>query len=410
MSGKGAVMQRFAIIMGVLALLAGIVSHAVAQSSEDTTLTIETTPEDLTCATAGNTILTLDLSKWSVYTFFWVGTEVSPENLSLEYCDSVGTALVTEGANAVISREGVELEDEVDGFRAVENLGGVAVQLSATSGELTPGEYILRHWTFERDVEERIYLFPEGHTAVTACGNETSDSNGVQVLLYSGEANEFSGNVHVDALAICEKDGLSYVNPATPAEDLREADGAVYVFEAKAVAQAAAQADGGSGFTTSGPVTVSGPAFTVTAYTPGAIHYPGQTDTSTDEESTDEESTETLATGQHFVLLGSLGALYKVTLDSGTAAVEVYSINPGGSGTLLLRVDQDQVDAVDSGLVAATNDNRLIVKVSTHDIITFSMGPDDEGKVYNIEMDEGLAGPVSGTSVTRGGPPGDAYS
>ena len=408
-------MQRFAITMGLLALLAGIVSHAVAQSSEDITLTIETTPEDLACATAGSTILTLDLSKWSVYTFFWVGTEVSPENLSLQYCDSADTALVDEGTNAIITRDGLELEDEVDGFRAVENLGGVSVQLSATSGVLTPGEYILRHWIFERDVEERIYLFPEGHTAVTACGNGTSDSNGVQVILYSGEANEFAGNVHVDALAICEKDGLSYVNPATPAEGLRAADGAVYVFEARAIAQAAAQADGGSGFTTSGPVTVSGPAFTVTAYTPGAIHYPGQTDTSTDEESTDEESTdeestEPVATGPSFALLGSLGALYKVTLDDGTAAVEVHSVNSDGNTALLLRVDQSRVDAVDSGLVAATNDNRLIVKVSTHDIITFSMGPDDAGKVYNIEMDEGLAGPVSGTSVTTGGPPGDAYS
>ena len=88
----------------------------------------------------------------------------------------------------------------------------------------------------------------------------------------------------------------------------------------------------------------------------------------------------------------------------------MYSINSGGSGTLLLSVNQSQVDAVDSGLVASTSDNRLIVKVSSHDIITFSMGPDDEGKVYNIEMDEGLDGPVSGTSVTRGGPPGDAYS
>ena len=335
--------------------------------------------------------------------------------MSLQYCDSADTALVDEGANAVISREGLELEDEVDGFRAVENLGGVSVQVFATSGVLTPGEYILRHWIFERDVEERIYLFPEGHVAVTACGNGTSDSNGVQVILYSGEANEFAGNVHVDALAICEKDGLSYVNPATPAEDLREADGVVYVFEANAVAQAAAQADGGSGFTTTGPATVSGPAFTVTAYTPGAILYSGQPETptdeeSTDEESTDEESTGTGATGQHFALLGSLGALYKVTLDDGTAGVEVYSIDSGGSGTLLLSVDQSQVDAVDSGLVASTSDNRLIVKVSSHDIITFSMGPDDEGKVYNIEMDEGLAGPVSGTSFTRGGPPGDAYS
>ena len=409
-------MQRFAIIMGVLALLAGIVSQAVAQSSEDTTLTIETTPEDLTCATDGSTILTLDLSRWSTYTFFWVGTEVSPENLSLEYCDSAGTELVDEGASAVISRDGLELDDEVDGFRAVENLGGVSVQLSAPNGVLTPGEYILRHWIFERDVEERIYLFPEGHAAVTACGNGTSDSNGVQVILYSDEANEFAGNVHVDALAICEKDGLSYVNPATPAEGLRAADGVVYVFEANAVAQAAAQADGASGFTTTGPVTVSGPAFTVTAYTPGAILYPGQTETSTDEETTDEETTDEEqtgsvgTTGQHFALLGSLGALYKVTLDDGTAAVEVHSVNSNGSSAFLLRVDQSQVDAVDSGLVAATNDNRLIVKVSTHDIITFSMGPDDEGKVYNIEMDEGLDGPVSGTSVTRGGPPGDAYS
>ena len=405
-------MQRVAIIMGVLALLAGIVSHAVAQSNEVVTHTFETTPDDQTCAAGGNTILTLNLYKWSTYTFFWVGTVVSPEELSLDFCDGAGNELVAEGADAVISREGLELVDEVDGFRALDNLAGVSVQLSSTSEELTPGEYSLRQWTFERDVEERIYLFPEGHAAVTACGNGTSDSNGVQVILYSGAANEFNGNVHVEALAICEKAGLSYITPATPAEGLRQADGVVYVFEANATAQAAAQAVGGtgSGFTTTGPDTVSGPAFTVTAYTPGAIHYPGRPESPTVEESTDEETTDTLATGQHFALLGSLGALYKVTLDDGTAAMEVHNINSDGTSALLLRVVQSQVDEVDSGLVAATNDNRLIVKVSSHDIITFSMGPDDEGKVYNIEMDEGLDGPVSGTSVTRGGPPGDAYS
>lgn len=410
-------MRRFTIILGVLALLAGFAGQSFAQSSDVNTLTLDTSPGAPGCNTEGSAILSLNLVKWSTYTFFWVGTEVPPDLLSLEYCDSAGNALVATGTDADITREGLTLNTEADGFRALDNITGVSVHMSLT-GAFVAGEYTLRNWIFEREVEDRIYEFPEDAAAVTACGNGTSDENGVLVELFAGQAHEFAGNVHAPALAICEKDGQSYVNPVHAPGALRDADGELHVFQAEVLDEASAAAQAAVSARSS--VTESGPAFTVTAITPGMIIYPGVgetptvTETATPEETATEDTTsdETAPEdrGQSFATLGTLASLHRATLEDDTVAVDIYSIDSAGSGAFLLRVTQAQVDAVDSGLVLATSDDRLIVKVSSYDIITFSMGPDDDGKVYNLEMDEGLAGPVSATSATRGGPPGEAYS
>ncbi len=420
-------MQRFAIILGTLALLAGFAGQAFAQYSDVNTLTIDTPPDAPGCDTESSAILTLSLKKWSTYTFFWVGTAVPPGQLSLEFCDNAGNALVATGTDADLTREGLAPGSEADGFRALDDIAAVTVHLSPT-GAFVAGQYTLRNWIFEREVEERIYVFPEEATTVTACGNGTSDDNGVLVELSGGQAHEFIGNDHVVALAICEKDGLSYVNPVNAPGALRDADGEVHVFQAEIPATASAAA--GAPVSVRRSATEADPAFTVIAYTPGKTTYPGVEvtptvqDPATPEETTPEETTseetapeettpEVIAPidrGQSFATLGTLASLHRATLEDGTAAVDVYNLESAGTGVFPLRVTQIQVDAVDPGLVLATSDNRLIVKVSSHDIITFSMGPDADGKVYNLEMDEGLAGPVSASSTTRGGPPGEAYS
>ena len=403
------IMQRIAPVMVVLSLLTGLTNLALAQTAEVHSLTIVTSPERSGCSASGTTLATFNLRKWDSHTFFWVGTVMLPERLSLAFCDSSGTALVSTGDGASILRNTLALDHEVDGFIALKDLDEVTVRLNSTA-TLLPGDYVMRHWSFPRQVEERLFQFPAGYTLVTACGNETSDNNGVAVELFAGEANEFAGNSLVDHLTVCERSGLSYINPVTPPELPRQGDGIVHVFHARGPVAAAAQATGDSESNGSDQES-DAPAFTVTSFTPGDVRYPGGEEPA---ESPGEEPEAVMeaqiATGWHFANLGALAQLFHVTLSDGTAAVDVREINADGSTTQLLRVDQDQVDAVDAGLIVVTDDDRLVVSVSSMDIITFAMGPDDEGRVHYLEMDEGLAGPVSATSSRRGSPPGEAWS
>lgn len=407
------IMQRIAPVMVVLSLLSGLTNLALAQTAEVHRLTIVTSPGQSGCSNSGTTLATLDLRKWDSYTFFWVGAVMSPEMLSLAFCDSSGAALAATGDDASILRSALTLEHEVDGFIALKDLNGVTVRLNSPD-TLLPGDYVMRHWSFPRQVEERRFQFPTGHTLVTACGNETSDSNGVAVELFAGDANEFAGNSLVEHLAVCERSGLSYVNPVTPTEFPRQGDGVVHVFHARGPVAAAAQATGDAGSNGSGQAS-DGPAFTVTSFTPGNVRYPAVEEPENEPGEEPEEEPGAgrdtqVVTSEHFADLGTLAQLFHVTLLDGTAAVDIHELDADGSTVRILRVDQDQVDAVDSGLIVATDDNRLVVSVSSLDIITFAMGPDDEGRVHYLEMDEGLAGPVSATSSRSGDPPGEAWS
>lgn len=408
-----AIMQRIAPVMVVLSLLTGLTSLAQAQTAEVHHLTVITSPQQSGCSGDDATLATLDLRKWDAHTFFWVGAVMSLENLSLAFCDSAGQSLVSTGDGASIMRTGLTLNAEVDGFIALQDLDGVTVRLNSPD-TLLPGDYVMRHWSFPRRVEERLFQFPAGYTLVTACGNETGDGNGVAVELFAGEVNEFAGNSRVDHLVICERSGLSYVSPVIPPEAPRQDNGIVHVFHARGPDAAAAQATDAGGSDGSGQASDS-PAFTVTSFTPGNVRYPveGEPEQAPDERPGREPQAQTdarITTGRHFATLGTLARLFHVTLLDGTDAVDIREINADGSTTQLLRVDQGQVDAVDSGLIFATADNRLAVSVSSLDIITFAMGPDDAGRVHYLEMDEGLAGPVSATSSRRASPPGEAWS
>ncbi|MDE0609057.1 MAG: hypothetical protein OXH77_03975 [Anaerolineaceae bacterium] len=385
--------MRFSAILLPVLLVLSAPGAALAQSTTLSGLTLEEPLEQTGCSTSGTVFTTLDLQKWNTYTFFWVGTQMAAADLSLRFCDSDGNLLTDEGDSASIQREGLTIDSEVDAFLALEDMSGVTVRLDS-GGTLQPGDYVMRHWIFESSTGEQNYRFPAGYTLVTACGNETNDRNGVAVDLQSGHAYDFAGNEIVSQLAICEQLGQSYVVPSTDPRALRQEDGTVYVFQVRTAADQEA-------------ANTSEANFTLITYTLGDVSYPVM---ERDPVPLPVVPTEPAATGEHFATLGSMARLYRVTLPDGTDAVDVYSIIDQGRGVRILRVDQVQVDGVDSGLVITTGNDRLVVTVSSTDIITFAMGPDDEGRVYYLEMDEGLAGPVSASSNRQGDPPGLAWS
>lgn len=398
--------------MGVLllALLAGIGSPLWAQAFERNSLTVSRSPAELDCSTPDITLATLDLQKWYTYTFFWVGTQMPPSQLSLGFCDNAGNPL-REGAG--IMRGALALEHEVDGFMALEDLPGVSVRLHAEE-TLQPGDYVMRLWVFASSSEERSFAFPSGHSQVTACGNETSDFNGVAVDVYGGQANEFAGNALVGRLALCERIDLSYVVPATAPQGLRRSDDVVHVFHARPQEASAAGSAGG------GAQADDAPGFTVTSYTPGRVRYSLEEVESTAETAGTAE-TEDAASGAQavefpviadypFAMLGSIAGLHHVSFADGGRAVDVIGIGADGNLATLIRVNQEQVDAIDYGLVAVSDDNRVAVSVSSLDIITFAVGPDDSGRVHYLEFSQGLNGPISASGSSSGGPPGEAWS
>lgn len=383
--------MRFSATLLLVLLVLTAPVPALAQSATLSGLTLAEPLDETGCNATRNVFATLNLQKWNTYTFFWVGTEMAPTDLSLRFCDGDGNALGDEGEDARIMRQGLALEDEVDGFLALEDLNGVTVRLDS-AGTLQPGDYVLRHWTFESSVGERDYAFPAGYTLVTACGNETNDRNGVAVDLLGGHAYEFTGSDSVSQLAVCQQLGQGYVVPSTDPGALRRQDDTVHVFHARTTPEQEV-AEGTVAY------------FTLTTYTPGAVNYPVG-----EEETRPLTPAGPVVADDHFASLGSMARLHYVALPDDVSAVDVYSVSGTGRGEQLLRVDQLQVDEVESGLVLATGDDRLVVSVSSSDIITFAMGPDADGRVYYLEMDEGLAGPVSASSSRQGGPPGEAWS
>ena len=397
MVARALILSRGAIVVLVLALLTGVVRQSLAQSVELNSLTISRSPAQLDCLTPDITLATLDLQKWYTYTFFWVGTQMPPAQLSLSFCDNAGNPLA-EGAG--ILRSGLELEHEADGFMALDDLEGVSVRLNSQE-TLLPGDYVMRLWVFASSMEERSFAFPQDHSPVTACGNETSDFNGVAVDVFGGQANEFAGNALVSRLALCERVDLSYVIPATAPESLRQSDDVVYVFRARS--QEAASAGPAAG----AAEAADAPGFTVTSYTPGDVRY--SLEGTEGPELVAQAFDSAVIADYPFATLGSIAGLHRVSLAGGVNAVDVIGIGEDGGLTTLMRVNQEQVDAIDYGLVAVSDDDRIVVSVSSLDIITFAMGPDDDGRVHYLEFSDGLDGPISATGSSSGGPPGEAW-
>ena len=105
-----------------------------------------------------------------------------------------------------------------------------------------------------------------------------------------------------------------------------------------------------------------------------------------------------------FQLLGAIGILCRN--EGLTSTIDVYGITPQNEGYILLRLDQPQVEATALGnLVACSSDGRLGVRYGQDGHITFSMGPNGEGKVHHVTLENNLHGAVIGTHDTYDGLP-----
>ena len=107
-----------------------------------------------------------------------------------------------------------------------------------------------------------------------------------------------------------------------------------------------------------------------------------------------------------FQNLGAIGRLCRVT-GTTMSTIDVYGIAADSTGTFLLRVTQAEVDNSGYGtMVKSTADDRLAVFVEQDGNVTFAMGPNDEGKVHHVTLQDNLGGAVISTIDRIGGPPG----
>lgn len=88
----------------------------------------------------------------------------------------------------------------------------------------------------------------------------------------------------------------------------------------------------------------------------------------------------------------------------------IFRGNQGGNAALVnfrLRVTQTDVDNTANGnRIASTSDGRIAAFVESDGNITFAMGPNDEGKVHHVTLQDDLNGAVISTIDRIGGPPG----
>ncbi len=106
-----------------------------------------------------------------------------------------------------------------------------------------------------------------------------------------------------------------------------------------------------------------------------------------------------------FQRLGAIGIICRVHGPGPT--IEVRGVTPEDTWVLLLRLSQLQLDAAQPGsLVASSAEGRLAVRLDASRNVNISMGPDVEGKVFHVTLEFSLAGRVTGTVVSYGGPPG----
>ena len=107
-----------------------------------------------------------------------------------------------------------------------------------------------------------------------------------------------------------------------------------------------------------------------------------------------------------FQNLGAIGRLCRVG-GADVATIDIYGVAADSTGYFLLRVTQTEIEAAALGsLVASTADGRVAVHRESDGNITFSMGPNIEGKVHHVVLQSELNGAVISTIDRTGGPPG----
>ncbi len=116
--------------------------------------------------------------------------------------------------------------------------------------------------------------------------------------------------------------------------------------------------------------------------------------------------TATPVTDDCFQNLGAIGRLCRVAGTSVTT-IDVYRIESDSTGTFRLRVTQTDVDYTENGNeIASTSDGRVAAFVEDDGNVTFAMGPNNEGKVHHVTLQDDLNGAVVSTVDRVGGPPG----
>ena len=107
-----------------------------------------------------------------------------------------------------------------------------------------------------------------------------------------------------------------------------------------------------------------------------------------------------------FQNLGAIGRLCRVG-EADMATIDIYGVAADSTGYFLLRVTQTDIAATTPGtLVASTADGRVAVHREADGNITFSMGPNIEGKVHHVVLQSDLNGAVISTIDRIGGVPG----
>ncbi len=122
--------------------------------------------------------------------------------------------------------------------------------------------------------------------------------------------------------------------------------------------------------------------------------------------------------------LGAIGKICRPRVQP--PAAYVYRVNANSEGFFKLGVTQPQVEAVENGLVACSTDGRVAVRVGLapeirhffendpkyhaqllvpRRYIVISKGPNGEGKVNHVVLDNALDGRAFGIVSTYGGPP-----
>ena len=108
-----------------------------------------------------------------------------------------------------------------------------------------------------------------------------------------------------------------------------------------------------------------------------------------------------------FQSLGGIGLICRAPEPE--LMLDIYGITPEREANLLLQVTQTEVDTVTLGsFVSQTEDGRLAIRRGQDSHIIISLGPDAEGQVHHVILEDDLKGRVIGTSVTLGGLPGAA--
>ena len=113
--------------------------------------------------------------------------------------------------------------------------------------------------------------------------------------------------------------------------------------------------------------------------------------------------------GIEAIPLGSIACIFRARV-AGETVLAIYGVNDQSVGFHLLTAYQSQLDAaVGESIIAVSPDGRaLVVKWADHNV-TIKVGPDHEGKILHLTLDQSLHGRAISLITTYGAAPGLPY-